>query len=562
MGRRDSRTSALALYKDFPPALFTRPLNPFVPPDLAPRLLWLPDQARNMGIHLQAGKGSGKSRLLGRVIAWQDFVRGIPQVILDPTGATIDNFLDKFLYLPKSYQECLGQRVLYCDMSGTHGAVTPFPLYYRLGNESLNDIAGRFLEVVQRLDPYLSEAPILGRNALDFIGRQAGMVLAAVGGQLTEMASLLDYPERWEGRLAQLVESCPEAREAAAFFLRYGHWKPASRQQLTGSLRVKLAPFVLDPTMRAMFGADRPGFTWQEVVAQGQTVLLDFRHELNPEHRRFKMLWAFRFFLEFIKTRGIGRHRPVSLLVDELAALYNYDAAAGHPIFAADLDELVNILARNYNVWLTVAHQEAWQVDEKSRQTLMSMGTQILGATTDFESALTLARDLLRVDPHRVKRWEYVWMSGFFSRPFVVDANPVEYTVQEQEYMHAYRFMNLGPFEFLVRPALAEGDFRGHLRRLSIADLDRGRWINDGLVRELRRRLRERDGRPIDRVLAEVEERPRLLTAPSPPQQPDALPASRDTLAPHEKPPARVSPTARRREEDDDAARFRRKATP
>jgi hypothetical protein len=48
-----------------------------------------------MGIYLLAGRGTGKSRLLGRKIAMADFLAGIPQVIIDPVGATIDNFLDK-----------------------------------------------------------------------------------------------------------------------------------------------------------------------------------------------------------------------------------------------------------------------------------------------------------------------------------------------------------------------------------------------------------------------------------------------------------------------------------
>jgi hypothetical protein len=50
-----------------------------------------------MGIYLPAGRGTGKSRLLGRKIAIQDFLAGFPQVIFDPVGATIDNFLDKVL---------------------------------------------------------------------------------------------------------------------------------------------------------------------------------------------------------------------------------------------------------------------------------------------------------------------------------------------------------------------------------------------------------------------------------------------------------------------------------
>jgi hypothetical protein len=55
----------------------------------------LPASARVMGLYLLAARGTGKSRLLGRLIAMQDFLAGIPQCVIDPTSATIDNFLDK-----------------------------------------------------------------------------------------------------------------------------------------------------------------------------------------------------------------------------------------------------------------------------------------------------------------------------------------------------------------------------------------------------------------------------------------------------------------------------------
>src|SRR6266496_3288437 len=131
----------------------TPAINPSAPPHLAKNFIWLPDHARPMGIHIQAGKGSGKSRLMGRVIAFLDFMRGTPTVILDPNGPTIDNFLDKLTRLPKEYQEQLWPRVIYVDMSGQSGYVTPFPLYYRLGGETLYTISQRMLDMIQKMDP-------------------------------------------------------------------------------------------------------------------------------------------------------------------------------------------------------------------------------------------------------------------------------------------------------------------------------------------------------------------------------------------------------------------------
>ena len=45
-----------------------------------PPAVILPDKARSMGIYIGAGRGSGKSRLLGRVLVWQDLMKGVPQI--------------------------------------------------------------------------------------------------------------------------------------------------------------------------------------------------------------------------------------------------------------------------------------------------------------------------------------------------------------------------------------------------------------------------------------------------------------------------------------------------
>ena len=73
----------------------------------------LPASARVMGLYVLAGRGTGKSRLLGRKIACGDFFAGIPQVIFDPVGGTIDNFLEK------SPGSCTTTRNWSQDRSGT-----------------------------------------------------------------------------------------------------------------------------------------------------------------------------------------------------------------------------------------------------------------------------------------------------------------------------------------------------------------------------------------------------------------------------------------------------------
>src|SRR5918992_671649 len=118
-----------------------------------PKRSALSRSALSMGIYLLAGRGTGKSRLLGRKIAMQDFLAGFTQVVFDPVGATIDNFLDSvtgFLqYIPADERQLFWDRITYVDMSGKDRCITPFPLYYRVGTErSLLEMSERYLQTI------------------------------------------------------------------------------------------------------------------------------------------------------------------------------------------------------------------------------------------------------------------------------------------------------------------------------------------------------------------------------------------------------------------------------
>jgi hypothetical protein len=282
--------------------------------------------ARSMGIYVLAGRGTGKSRLLGRKIASEDFFAGIPQVIIDPVGATIDNFLDKVIrvlqHLPASQHPFILQRIRYVDMSGKAGSITPFPLYYCLGTErSLLEIAERYLQVIIKSNPDLFSAQVLGWPPLHRIGVYTGIVLAALGLQITEAESLLSHPEDWErrGRFAEAERRSAEAKPAVSYFREtYIPMRPADRSRLITPFLDKIFTFSLDPVLRAMFGATEPGIKWDDVAEKGQTVLLDFRAELDAEMRRFKMLWVFDYLYSWIKTRGRST-QPFGVIIDEFA---------------------------------------------------------------------------------------------------------------------------------------------------------------------------------------------------------------------------------------------------
>jgi hypothetical protein len=214
--------------------------------------------SRSMGIYVLAGRGTGKSRLLGRKIAMQDFLAGFPQVIFDPVGATIDKFLDSvtgFLqYIPAAERSLFWDRITYVDMSGKNGAVVPFPLYYKLSTErSLLEIAERYLQTIVKSNPDLFHAQVLGWPPLHRIGVYSGIVLSALGYQITEAEDLLDNPEAWEasGLFAKAEQVSPEAKRAVSYFRStYIPMREVDRARLTTPFLDKIFSFSLDETFQ------------------------------------------------------------------------------------------------------------------------------------------------------------------------------------------------------------------------------------------------------------------------------------------------------------------------
>jgi hypothetical protein len=151
----------------------------------------------------------------------------------------------------------------------------------------------------------------------------------------------------------------------------------------------QIFPFTVNPNLRAVFSASSPGIQWQEVESTGQTVILDFRNVLDPETRRFTMLWVFSSLYEFLKQRGRSP-QTFGVIIDEFAALAQQVTAGVNPL-ATLLDEFINQYMRNNNIWLAVAHQSLFQIDEQLRNTLLSLGNYVIGRAPTMTEACILA---------------------------------------------------------------------------------------------------------------------------------------------------------------------------
>jgi hypothetical protein len=131
-------------------------------------------------------------------------------------------------------------------MSGKDGVITPFPLYYKLGNErSLREVAERYLQVILKSNPSLLNTQVQGWPPLHHIGVHTGMVLADLGCQITETADLLRHPEQWLDRFTQAEQRYPEVGPAVDFFK--DEYIRCGRQTGGGSVIHSWTKFFLSP---------------------------------------------------------------------------------------------------------------------------------------------------------------------------------------------------------------------------------------------------------------------------------------------------------------------------
>jgi hypothetical protein len=481
----------------------------------------LPDAARGMGICVVSTRGTGKSTILGRVIAFSDFFRPtladcVPVVIIDPVGGTTDNFLDKIGQQDLGTRTKLWERVRYHRIDGLGGRVVPWPIFAEaFAGERYSSRAQRLVEVIARCDPELRTRPMLGLNALSPIAKAAGIVLCALGLGVTEMQSLVSDPNAWEDRL-RLVE--PDYPEAVARLRALGQLTTRDRDMQTSSLQAKLSHFELDGNYRAMFGATTGGINWAEVFEKKLAVLLDFRDIQDRELKRFCLLWAYHSFMTYLKHRGQGYgDEPVSFIVDELSYMVG---SKDDELLTEDINELVNQISRSHGIWFTLATQELFQLPPQIADTVLSAGTIILGQTADPKAAEKIARRFCPYEPYKIKKEEKkfgtvsrgagVWKESY---PVETGVQTTEYTMAEQINQNAQTLLELKQGHFLIGQSRREGELPTRLQPFTTSYLDTAK-PQQKLLASLRLQLMQRDGIPEQKLLAEIRQRPVPTVSP------------------------------------------------
>jgi hypothetical protein len=352
----------------------------------------LPDAGRTLGTRVVGEAGSGKSVLLA-AIAFGDFIRGIPVVLWDHNGGMIDAYFAQVLGHPE--KDNLQERIRYVEFGNPEFAYG-MPFYYDAGGDDPFTMSQRLVDILLKLYPELSNAPVLGEASVVQLGTMVGTILSAITDeegnrwQVTEAPDLLlnfNSP-RW----AKIRHDLGDRIAPAEKFLTetFSKLTPAERRTRSWSFESRIWSYLNSPSLKATVGQGKPSIDWHEVVRKHFAVIFDFRNLSSQQPLEQLSLLTFDNFLTFLKKRGIGAQDPISLVIDELPTLLEYQS------IEPDVRSLATRF-RAYRLWPTIGHQALYQLSPKLREAAWSFRNQIIGQQANVGDAESVVANLLNI---------------------------------------------------------------------------------------------------------------------------------------------------------------------
>lgn len=389
----------------------------------------LPDGGRTLGTRVVGEAGTGKSVLLG-AIAFGDFIRLIPVVLWDHNGGMIDAFIAQVLAHPE--RQSLEQRIRYVEF-GNKKYAYGMPFYYDAGGDDPFTMSQRLVDILLKLDPDLASAPVLGQSSLVQLGTMVGTIMSAIVDQegnrwqITEALDLLSNynSPRWMKIRSELSDKI----EAAEKFLveNFGRSTLTERHTRSWSFESRIWAYLNSPSLKATVGQGKPTIDWKEVELKRLAVIFDFRNLANQKPLEQLSLSTFEYFLTFLKRRGIGARDPLSLIIDELPTLIEYQS----------LEPDVRSLAtrfRAYKLWPTIGHQALYQLSPKLRDAAWSFRNQIIGQQANIADAEDVANNLLSIADPMERRVIAQLLQRLPSRRFLFRRHRSEHEADQQTY--------------------------------------------------------------------------------------------------------------------------------
>jgi hypothetical protein len=389
----------------------------------------LPDAGRTLGTRVVGEAGSGKSVLLS-AIAFGDFIRGIPVVLWDHNGGMIDAFFAQVLGHPD--KEVLQERIRFVEFGNPEFAYG-MPFYYNAGGDDPFTMSQRLVDLLMKLYPELSNAPVLGEASVIQLGTMVGTILSAIADdqgnrwQVTEAPDLLlnfNSP-RW----AKIRHDLGDKIAPAEKFLTetFSKLTPAERRTRSWSFESRIWSYLNSPSLKATVGQGKPTIDWGETVRKQLAVVFDFRNLSSQQPLEQLSLLTFDYFLTFLKKRGIGATDPISLVIDELPTLLEFQS----------LEPDVRSLAtrfRAFRLWPTIGHQALYQLSPKLREAAWSFRNQIIGQQANIADADEVVDNLTPIVDEKERRLVAQLLQRLSARRFLLRRQKTEQQADNQIY--------------------------------------------------------------------------------------------------------------------------------
>jgi hypothetical protein len=407
-----------------------------------------------MGTAILGKQGSGKTTAsAGQVVAYMKKYPGRAIFIIDWSGSLTNEILKLIMMEPQPLRDQLLKRIVY-DELGNQNYVVPLPEFSPDYGTSVEEQVSRVRENLLKLHKVLAEgATFLGGEGIKHLSPMYFKVATAIKNergenwQVTEVKRLILDQALLKNALREYGKFVPDAKWYLEKFLNI---RPAEQELRTAAL-VSVMTEIEPREVRARLGYFKPGWTPQEAVQKGLMVIVTGQKMINQEKAlHYLVTQVFSLILAEINKREPAdpNVQPALLVLDEV---YTLIEVAG---MAEEIGKISPIY-RSRKLQLIVVLQALWQLDDKLKEQIWSLGNVWCFGTDIYQDAETVARNLIYYYPTMVKQG-----------PRTATQNPITEPNQGQYNIHANWIMNFKHRELVMRRYYNEKEKDKYIRHV------------------------------------------------------------------------------------------------
>jgi hypothetical protein len=395
-------------------------------------------------LHVCGPTGTGKTVLLANLVA-QDVAAGYGVIVIEGKGGDEGLFARCLKRVPKSRLD----DAIILDVTDTD-----YPVAFNVLSQGSPRVV---VEELCALFEYLYR-DTRGVWTREVLYHGLSTLITRPESTFVDLAPLLvpmnPSEEAWRD---DLIRSLTD-RELRNFWQRFGNQPRATQDRIAQPVMDRIWQLNARPEIRNIIGQSRSSFTMQEVVSSGKILLVNLA---GLGQQTASLAGTLLMNALWRAVQGTRHKQPLFLYLDEFQDFLQL------PINPADMFAK----ARGFGLGITAAHQDLGQLPVELRQAVLANARSKVVFQCAADDARTFAREFGRA-------------------------------VSDED------FMNLGPYEVLMRLATAEGVSQP-VTGMSLPPSE-----PTELEHEVRTRSRQRYGRRLADVEAEIDARRHATEAP------------------------------------------------